>query len=117
MVGGRLIDIRRAGVTPIFDTFTVEYRDQRVDILRHCIVPVLAFARPDPGRYGVVDFVDHPVTAAAFRAMSKVTVMTAAEMRSPLSRADLSALSTAELRVVADMKPDTIGELLFNYWD
>jgi hypothetical protein len=44
-------------------------------------------------------------------------VLPAAELRQPLTSADLSDLSAHEHEQIRYWKPQTVGELLFNYWD
>jgi hypothetical protein len=62
-------------------------------------------------------FVDHPDLAAALTDGSNLQVLTAEQLNAPLSPADLADLGPAERKQIAYWQPNTIGELLFNFWD
>lgn len=48
---------------------------------------------------------------------SPFQVLTSSDLELPLGAADTSALDDAEHREIAYWRPETVGELLFNYWD
>ncbi len=115
--GGTVTRVSPAGPTPNFHSIEISYRDQRIAVLRHAALPLVAFADPHGDGSMTQTFADHPGLAAAITDVSDLQVLTAEQMNTPLSRADLSDLSAAEHQEIAYWKPYSVGELLFNFWD
>jgi hypothetical protein len=56
--------------------------------------------------------------AATFAAAaSDLQVLTASQLHTPLPRADLTALKPRRTHQLDYWQPETVGDLLFNYWD
>lgn len=116
-VGGTITRVTPAGVTPSFHTVLVDHPDGRVAALGHATVPMVAFAQPFPAGDTRPVFLDHPALAAAVSRASDLRVLTVDELRTPLSAVDLAALPADEHRQIRCWRPETVGELLFNFWD
>ena len=116
-IGGRVAGIEGPGVTPNFHLAEIAHRDGRLSVLGHGCVLFAAIAGPRPWRDLRPTFADDPAVAAAIVAASALRPLAVAELSTPLDQADLSALGPGEHRQIAYWKPDTVGELLFNYWD
>jgi hypothetical protein len=115
--GGTVTRVIPAGQTPNFHTIEISYRSQRIAVLRHTALPLAAFTEPRAEGDITLRFVDHPDLAAAITDVSDIQVLTAAQLSGPLSRANLDDLSPAERSQIAQWQPNSIGDLLFNFWD
>ena len=116
-LGATVTGVTPAGVTPDFHTVAVIADRRELEVLRHTVVPFVAFARPRPDGDLAIPFIDHPALAAAITGLTDVHVCTAAELDISLSRADLSALRPVEHDQIRYWQPATVGEVLFNFWD
>ena len=115
--GATVTGVIPAGVTPNFHTIAVTADRRDLEVLRHTVVPVIAFARPRPDEDLTITFIEHPALGAAITGLTDVHVCTAAELDTSLSRADLSALGPAEHDQIRYWQPATVGAVLFNFWD
>ncbi|TDC39769.1 hypothetical protein E1211_03115 [Micromonospora sp. 15K316] len=106
-----------ASVTPHFHTVGISHAPHHIAVLGHATVPFIAFARPHAPGDVAVAFVDHPDLAAAITNLTDAQVLTVEQLRTPLSRVDLSALDPYEHDQITYWKPTSVGELLFNFWD
>ncbi|MGW5576364.1 hypothetical protein [Micromonospora chokoriensis] len=106
-----------AGVTPSFHTVDITHAQHHIAVLRHITLPLTAFARPRASGDVAVTFIDQPDLAAAITNLTDAQVLTAEQLRTPLSQVDLSALEPAVQDQINYWKPTTVGELLFNFWD
>jgi hypothetical protein len=116
--GGRAGTIKQPGVTPNFHSAVIDHGGKQTMLLGHQHAPFLATAAPSSGAASITFIDDLDIRAAldlnpppAFR------LLTLAELQAPLNLVDCSALDHAELEQINDWKPDTAGELIFNYWD
>jgi hypothetical protein len=107
----------RPGVTPNFHTVEITRHGACTAVLGHNSVSVIAFAEPRPPGHATVTFIDRPELAAAIRATCDLPIFTKQQMNSPVPTADLTALGADEHRQIRYWRPNTIGELLFNFWD
>ena len=69
------------------------------------------------GHDATVTFIDRPELAAAVRAACDLPILTMQQLNASISTADLTALGANEHRQIRHGRPNTIGELLFNFWD
>jgi hypothetical protein len=106
-----------AGPTPNFHTAVLTYPARQITILRHDKLPLLAFAEPRDHPSTILVFADDPDLAAVIQEVSDLRILTTAELGQPLSRADLADLDQTEHQQIKYWKPDTIGQLMFNFWD
>ncbi|TWP47918.1 hypothetical protein FKR81_30025 [Lentzea tibetensis] len=104
---------RRAGATVTYYTEPgVTPNFHRVDtgasiaVVCHELLPLVALMSEQT-------FVDDPKWTfdAPFQLLSKEVLDT------PVSAADLSELHEVELKQIANWQPETIGQLIFNWWD
>ena len=116
-VGGTVTGVVPAGVTPTFHTVEITRYGQRTTVLGHSTVSIGAFAEPRAPGDATVTFTDRPDLAAVIGATSHLVILTTQQLNAPLSTADLTALDAGEHKQIAYWRPDTIGELLFNFWD
>ncbi|MHA5051329.1 hypothetical protein [Streptomyces sp. SD15] len=86
-------------------------------VLCHAHLPVAAFIEtpPMPGK-PVSGFVDPPSWAGGFEAAG-LRILPVEELSTPMTRVDLSELSTAELAQIRYWHPEVLSDLLFNWWD
>ena len=109
-VGGTVLGVTPAGVTPSFHRAEVRHQHRDLAVLRHVALPFVAFTDAE-------SFLDHPDLAAAITSVSELRVLTRADLETPLSRVDLSGLGSAEHDQIAYWQPGTVGDLVFNDWD
>jgi hypothetical protein len=106
-----------AGATPSFHTVEITRHGVCTAVLGHNSVSIIAFAEPRPPDDATVTFIDRPELAAAIRATCDLPIFTKQQLNAPISTADLTALGSNEHRQIRHWRPNTIGELLFNFWD
>ncbi|MEU8423493.1 hypothetical protein AB0C15_21725 [Micromonospora sp. NPDC048835] len=116
-IDATVIGVTPASVTPNFHTVDIADAHDHMAVLRHTTLPFIAFARPQANGDVMVTFVDHPNLAAALTALTDVQPLTAKQLQTALSQADLTALNAHEHDQITYSKPTTVGELLFNFWD
>jgi hypothetical protein len=116
--GGSVTAAREPGVTPTFHTVVISYEDVHIAVLRHDRLDVIALAQ-EPAHVStlITAFIDRPAPAEILCQTTDCRILSAADLNSSLSGADLADLSADEHREVSYWQPATIGELLFNYWD
>lgn len=112
-VGGEVVRVERAGVTPNFDTVDIRRRSGTTSVLRHAALPFVAFATPRADDHMELTFIDDDELAGLF----EETVLDRATLCADLSTADLSELDPAEHEQITYWRPGTVGEVLFNWWD
>ncbi|MGW5878067.1 hypothetical protein ACWFMI_16135 [Nocardiopsis terrae] len=86
-------------------------------VLGHPHLRVVAFADAPVVPGGPVPVFNGPPGWAVGFEVLGFDCLTAEELGTPLSEADLGALSRAEHAQIRHWRPDTVGELLFNSWD
>ncbi|MDT0307991.1 hypothetical protein RM780_13595 [Streptomyces sp. DSM 44917] len=91
-------------------------RTEDVSVLCHSLVPWVAFAASTENVRFRFEFVAPPAWAEHF-GWAGLTPLSLEFLRAPAAEADLSALPGHERREIGYWKPDTVGELAFNYWD
>ena len=116
-IGATVTGVIEAGVTPSFHTINVAQARHHIAVLRHSTVPLVAFARPRTSGDATIIFIDHADLAAAISNLTDAQILTADLLRIPLPKVDLSDLGPHEHDQINYWKPDTVGELLFNFWD
>ncbi|KOG90863.1 hypothetical protein [Streptomyces varsoviensis] len=98
-----------------FHTATLTNRHGPHTALFHAHHPLVAFVAAPAHAY-TDEFQEPPAWSAVLNA-SGFTVLSAAQLLSPLTPAATSALSPAELHQITYWQPPTIGATLFNSWD
>jgi hypothetical protein len=106
------------GVTPNFHTATLESPNDLVQLLGHSTFPIFAFTEPREVYSCELKFRDVPIIANLLNQMfPDVIIATLEELSKPIAKTDLAQLDRAEIAQVNYWKPQTIGELAFNWWD
>jgi hypothetical protein len=90
---------------------------RRVTALFHRHLPLLALASHPPRGLDDLSIIDDTAVSGAMPDDAGFRLLTSAQLAVPVTHADLSQLSAAELKQIASWKPKTIGEVLFNLWD
>lgn len=116
-IDATLTGVTPAGVTPSFHAVDITHAQHHIAVLRHVTLPLIVFVRPRTSGDVTVTFIDQPDLAAAITNLTDAQILTAEQLRTPLSQVDLSALDPAEHDQIGYWKPATVGELLFNFWD
>jgi len=115
--GATVTASQQAVVTPDFDVVLLAYERERVAALRHTLLNIVAFAQSLGDHVAPpLAFTDRPGLAQILGEIG-YQVLPAVELRQPTTSADLSNLTAHEHEQIKYWKPETVGELLFNYWD
>ena len=92
--GGSVTAARQPGVTPSFHTVVISYDDEHIAVLRHDRLDVIALAQePAHGSTLITAFIDRPALAEILCRTTDCPILSAADLSSSLSDADLSDLS------------------------
>lgn len=115
--GGKVIDFNVPQYPMNFYNVRVEIFNMQFYILLNEHYPYLAFATAV--EFGNMKFVDIPVLFERFSPFYQV--MDTASLNVPIGRIleekNKHELNSAEWEEIAYWKPNTIGEIIFNYWD
>ncbi|MBT2448918.1 hypothetical protein J7F03_17825 [Streptomyces sp. ISL-43] len=113
--GGQVGDFVEQRYPQNFHSATITDQDGTHVALFHAHHPLIAFV--DERRYAFTDeFQDPPAWAAPLTDHGFV-ILSASLLRSPFSEADASALADAEWNQIKYWEPETVGTVLFNFWD
>ncbi|MBB6350200.1 hypothetical protein FHU36_006772 [Nonomuraea muscovyensis] len=115
LVRGRVLEITPPGVTPDFHTAVIRSGELSAAVLGHMHLPYIALARVPVGHVVFVD--DWSDLEVALTSSGTFRLLTRSELETPIDLIDTSYLDGAERRQIAYWKPETLGELMFNYWD
>lgn len=115
LVRGRVLEITSPGVTPSFHTAVMRCGELSVAVLGHMHLPFIATAQVPTGRVAFTDNCDD--LEEVLRPSDAFRLLTGSELETPIGLIDTSDLDRAERSEIAFWKPETLGELLFNYWD
>jgi hypothetical protein len=115
--GGRRVDVLAVPGLSSFGAVTIAGRGESRTALCHAHLPLVAFTDtpPEAGR-PPSGFVDPPAWAEAFGAAG-LRALRADELATPMSRVDVAEPAEAELEQMRYWQPDTLSDLLFNWWD
>lgn len=91
----------------------VQIKESRFFILLNRYYPYIAFATQI--EFGNIQFVDKPYLEEYFAPFYQV--LKVKELNTPFDPIENTQLNCAELEKIAHWKPQTIGEVIFNYWD
>lgn len=113
--GGKVIDFSTPQYPVNFYNAEIKIFDSRLYILLNEHYPYLAFASAVKPRN--IEFIDEPVLFEHFCYTYKV--ISTVELNEPISKISIenNELNSAELKQIAFWKPETVGQILFNYWD
>lgn len=112
---GKVIEIKPPSYPANFYKARVEMLNDEFYILLNKHYPYLAFA--SVVEFGNIQFIDKPTLCEAFS--SSYQVLGTKELHAPFNQ-DLvtqSELNDSEKKQIQYWKPETIGKIVFNYWD
>ncbi|MFI1176712.1 hypothetical protein [Streptomyces melanogenes] len=116
-IDGTASEVAPAGSMPSFHTAVISTSSGRSIVLCHAVFPVVAFVASLPNDGAPLpDFISPPGWAAAFE-VGGFRLLDVDELCMPLASADTSELAGEELEQVGYWRPNTVGELMFNWWD
>ncbi|MCM3654797.1 hypothetical protein [Metabacillus litoralis] len=113
--GGKVIDFNTPQYPANFYYAQVEILGNRFYILLNEHYPYLAFA--SAVEFGNIKFIDNPVLYEQFSPFFRV--IGTVELNVPFNQnlVKKTELNSAELEQLAYWKPETVGQIIFNYWD
>ncbi|MFN4907144.1 MAG: hypothetical protein ACOVQH_10100 [Burkholderiaceae bacterium] len=106
------------GITPNFNTIKVKRHRDEIMVIGHSNFPIIAFA--DPFELWLMKISFRNADRIATRIVElypQVMIATQEELSTRIESAHLELLNRIELDQVKYWKPQTIGELVFNWWD
>ncbi|MCP9986382.1 hypothetical protein LUX01_06410 [Streptomyces sudanensis] len=115
-IGGRVGELPPAGASS-FHSAAITSRAEGLVVLCHAHLPVVAFTelRPVPGQ-PLTRFVNPPPWADAFTAFG-FRCLQVEDLSLPMSTVDVAELAEAELTQIRYWRPQSLGDLVFNWWD
>ncbi|MEV4183139.1 hypothetical protein AB0J28_17075 [Streptosporangium canum] len=114
---GRVLAVDPAGGRRSFHAAILTYRDRELELVGHVLLPLLALARRRSGSDMALSFLDDPEVSGKLGAYEPYRVPGTDELALPVARADLSELGEVEMDQIRYWRPETVGELVFNFWD
>jgi len=113
-----ILSISERGVTPNFHSALVQCDGKTLSILGHSIYPILAFAEPVMEGHFSLTFVDcEQIARKVTQAFPGVSVVSIFELNQKFTEQDLTPLDEVEREQIRHWKPQTVGEIVFNWWD
>jgi hypothetical protein len=119
-MGYEIVDMKERDVTPNFHQATLTRQkarqDETISILGHASFPIIAFA--EPLVTCEIRFRNAFAIASRINVLfPEVTIATCEELSRKIEKSDLEPLDRIEREQIKYWKPQTIGELAFNWWD
>jgi hypothetical protein len=119
-MGYEIVEMKERGVTPNFHIATLKRQksrqDETISILGHASFSIIAFA--EPLETCEIRFRDAFSIATRINVVfPNVTIATCEELSRKIEKSDLEQLDRIEREQIKYWKPQTIGELAFNWWD
>ncbi|MFF0455446.1 hypothetical protein [Nocardia africana] len=96
---------------------TIAYSGAERTVVCNRYAPLVALAEPMQSCELGLTFVDDPHVARAFASLSRFEVLSPHDLSRPPADFDLSELGTIELEQIRHWNPQTLGEVVFNWWD
>jgi hypothetical protein len=120
-MGFEVVEMTERGVTPNFHIATLtrqkSRQDETISILGHASFPIIAFAEPLLETCEIRFRDAFPIAARINDLFPHVTIATCEELSRKIEKSDLELLDRVEREQIKFWKPQTIGELAFNWWD
>ena len=111
-------DIVESGVTPNFHSALLTTPETAVSVIGHSTYPVFAVSEPLQTYLCELSFADCEALSREIEAMfPSITFATADELNCKPTESNLVNLDKSELEQLTYWKPQTIGEVVFNWWD
>ena len=114
---GRRIWADEAWSVRNFHTIAFGSGDNTAFVLINAHYPVCAFTKEFADRGDPIEFSECTELADAFRRVSRFTPIPLAHLQRRPEAEDLAGLDQVEMEQVSYWKPETIAEIIFNYWD
>ena len=113
--GGKVIDFNEAKYPINFYSVKFEILDHQFFVLLNEHYPYLAYA--SVVEFGNITFMDKPVSHENFSDFYKVLGKVELDVPFNQNLVINSELNRTELEMLAYWKPETVGQIIFNYWD
>ena len=119
---GKIAGCKGQQDTANFFAVEVKTADKHMHLLLNAHYPFMAFA--DEAGYGKMSFVDEPALGKLFspfyhvldtKKLNERVILKPGSKKHILQNAN--DLNEEELKQIAFWKPETIGEIIYNYWD
>jgi hypothetical protein len=115
-IRAKVVHTEPAGVTPNFHSAVLDAPDGETVVLCNSRFPIVAFAEW-PVAMGSLRFKDHGALRDAMESIGGYTVTNVAELDRTLTEDDVTALGSGDLYNLRYWKPETVGEVVFNWFD
>ncbi len=113
----RLIEIEEAGVTPNFHLALFEQEGRRLVVVCNSIYPYIALANEPEKSKCQLNFLTNESIEDAIGTYTNFEVIPSTSLCEQLTSENLSYLNKAEQSQVNYWRPNTVGEVIFNWWD
>jgi hypothetical protein len=110
--------VAEAGMPPNFHAAKLSSSGSHIYLVGHSNFPIVAFVERLEQTNHRLQFVDNVAIAGEIsRLWPDVEIGTATVLNRPITDSDLAQLSPTDRNQVHYWKPQTIGQLAFNWWD
>lgn len=116
-LGYKLVEIEEAGVTPNFHLALFEQDGTKLAVVCNSIYPYIALANAPEESGCELKFITNERIEYAIGAYTTFAVIPFISLCEKLTPDSLSCLNKAELHQVNYWRPNTVGEIIFNWWD
>lgn len=119
---GKILKIDEANLTSNFSKVKVNVFNREIYVLLNAYYPFLALASTVEFQH--INFIDDPVLSKGFmpfyKVLSKEKLNEPLDIRNSKGKVSLenkNNLNSSELEQIFYWKPNTVGEVMFNFWD
>ena len=107
---------KEAGITPNFHHGLFRAPEgSNIIILCNAFQPLIALCSEID--FGVISFISEPNIEQTLTSYTGYEVLTKEQLDAPVTDEELAALNGMEYSQYDYWKPDTLGEIIFNWWD
>ncbi len=111
-------ELTESEFTPNFHSAHLNNSNTSLTVVGHSSYPIFAFCKPFKQHECQLHFVNRTTIAIEMKYIFPyVTVATVEELNREPTKIDLDALDAVELEQIKYWKPQSIGEIVFNWWD
>lgn len=117
--GWLVTDYLWSGMSQNFHSIHLKKFDSSIWVLFNAHVPLVGFCSPAPLEMGTLEhaFVAGEALNERFDRDTDFAVVPIEELRRPVTDNDYLALSSADREQAKYWRPNTVGEIIFNFWD
>ena len=119
---GRILEIDKLNFTTNFSKVKVDIFNREIYVLLNTYYPFLALASTVEFQH--INFIDDPVLSKDFmpfyKVLSKEELNASLDIRKSKGKVSLenkNNLNSSELEQIFYWKPNTVGKVMFNFWD